>query len=142
MFGIGKLRSNLIFILRMQAELETLCSDPNKYNPKGISLTDEEVKNRESENIYDKNQSNFNLKVYPNPIKSFATLEFFLEKEENISIVVSNLLGQQVKSFYSEYTIASGNQKLELNMSDLPVGNYIVELKTSSKKEIKRLIKH
>lgn len=76
------------------------------------------------------------------PVQHISTLEFFLEKEESIDISIYNVLGQQVKFFNSKNPIINGKHKMELDLANLPPGNYILELTSESMKENIKIIKH
>lgn len=123
-----------------QQDLNTFCDDPNKYNPIAISFT-EDAESREAI-LSNENQKDFNLRLYPNPVQQISTLEFFLEKDESIDISIYNVLGQQVKFFNSKNPIINGKHKMELDLTNLPPGNYILELTSESMKESIKMIKH
>lgn len=61
------------------------------------------------------------LDVYPNPTTNFV--QFSLESNSNASVVIYNAQGQEVQS----EKIASVNNKI--NVSDLPVGHFIIEVR-------------
>jgi hypothetical protein len=49
------------------------------------------------------------LKVYPNPFNSKATLNYLLESDGNVSIVVYNSLGMKVRELLDTYVTAGQN---------------------------------
>ena len=76
------------------------------------------------------------IKVYPNPAKNFVTidLEGFTDKITQINML--NSQGQQVLSVI----IADNEKKMFLPISGLPVGIYVLQLKTSSGIKTKKIV--
>ncbi|MDA3862092.1 MAG: T9SS type A sorting domain-containing protein, partial [Melioribacteraceae bacterium] len=74
----------------------------------------------------------FNLSQnYPNPFNPTTTIEFTISKNENVSLVIYNLLGQKVSELLNgNYT--SGSYKITFDASQLSSGIYIYELRTAS----------
>ncbi|MCY7411192.1 MAG: hypothetical protein LH473_13040 [Chitinophagales bacterium] len=52
--------------------------------------------------------------IYPNPIKSFATLEYILTENENLTITLIDLQGRQVHTFITNHNRTAGVHKEEL----------------------------
>lgn len=76
--------------------------------------------------------SNFYLySPYPNPFNSSTTIEYELNKENKISIVVYDTLGRKVKELFNGIKQA-GKHKTTFNASGLSSGIYLVVLNTSS----------
>ena len=71
-------------------------------------------------------KSPLNLKVFPNPCSSFITIEFELEKNDNTTIILYDLLGQPVRKCCDQ-NFAPGKHKIKSNISDLPPGTYMVK---------------
>jgi len=66
----------------------------------------------------------YNLKQnYPNPFNPSTTIEYDLKKKANVKLIISNVLGQQIKTFENEdQTI--GTHKVTFDASDFPSGTY------------------
>lgn len=67
----------------------------------------------------------FDMKCAPNPCLNQTSVNFFSEKAGNIQLVVLDSRGVLVKNFSYE-TPESGNQKINLNVSDLKPGVYFI----------------
>jgi len=81
----------------------------------------------------------YNLKMYPNPATDIVSLAFFVPDTNPVSIEVYNVLGVLVKS----KTIAQiiGTKKMELNLTDLSAGEYIIRIKGKNSSSEQILIK-
>lgn len=75
------------------------------------------------------------LSIYPNPVKSFATISF----SKNIDhVVVLNIVGKEIAS----YEVEQGKTVISVNMSDFQPGVYFVAGMSNGTKLItKRFIK-
>ncbi len=69
--------------------------------------------------------------TYPNPVSEQLTIVFQSAGEE-MELVVHNSIGQEVKHFAKSF-YGSGEQKINLGVSDLPKGNYSYTLIGSGK---------
>lgn len=66
--------------------------------------------------------------IYPNPTSNNLTIEYSLQKNENIELQLINSLGQQTDINYT--TIAfQGDNSIKLDISKLPEGIYFAQLK-------------
>ncbi len=68
-----------------------------------------------------------NIKLYPNPSENLTTLTFNNKKEENVSVRIYDVTGKLILNVV-EQNFAAGEQKVELNTSKLPSGNYLVNI--------------
>jgi len=66
------------------------------------------------------------VKFYPNPAISYITFEVKKETDKNSTIVIFNFLGKKVKE------VTEITSKTIVNLSDLPRGIYIFQLKDST----------
>jgi len=80
------------------------------------------------------------LTVYPNPAASLLTLEFTLPEAKSTSIEICNILGKAVKTIPAGSCI-KGNNKIEMNVSDLSNGMYFVRVKNDNKVYSRKFIK-
>ena len=78
-------------------------------------------------------ESNFKLNIFPNPTKEKLTINYHLNKNEEITFEIVDLLGKKVKSFV--VFNSSGNNTIDLNISELPSANYILKMNTSERTE-------
>jgi hypothetical protein len=86
------------------------------------------------------NTSKFEVsQAYPNPAKDYAFIDVTIENNANISVSISNLIGQTVwQSGVNE--VAAGKHQLQLNTSDLNAGIYIYNVKVNDNVVSKKLI--
>ncbi|MFK5854717.1 MAG: T9SS type A sorting domain-containing protein [Bacteroidota bacterium] len=96
-FGRGMLRSNAY------------------RKPVGV----DEIPNNQTANI-------LNLNVYPNPVTSFATIEFDVAINSDANIFVYDLAGRKVLS--RENSVQKGLNKIELDLSNLNSGTYVIQV--------------
>lgn len=118
------------------------CADPNGIDPSwqpfiGEELSDEFViKNNDSTVV--NNVSNQPIKLYPNPSNTgLTTLHFYAESGMHYEISLFDLLGRKVLQLNG---IAEKENNINLNISELPAGSYIVKLNSSKITQTKNLI--
>jgi len=80
------------------------------------------------------------IKVYPNPVNDFATVDFSLSSTEKVIVEVYNTLGEQV-ILMNNGTYAPGDNYIMLNTSELPSGAYLVRLTAGNHILTERFIK-
>ncbi|MBK9227379.1 MAG: T9SS type A sorting domain-containing protein [Ignavibacteria bacterium] len=64
---------------------------------------------------------------YPNPFNPSTTIKFSLKKSAEIKILLSNILGEQVRVLTDKFTTA-GDHEVTLNSADLSTGVYFCSL--------------
>jgi len=82
------------------------------------------------------------VKLYPNPANNgFVNFRFSILEEKNITISIYDISGKLVKSSLSNQNVNIGEHNLKLELSDIPVGMYLVCLTAESGETIvQRLI--
>lgn len=75
-----------------------------------------------------------NLNFYPNPASSNGTIEVSLVENAKMEIVVMNSVGQTVYTTSFEGT--SGNNKVDINLSNLSTGLYFYQVKIANSKSV------
>jgi hypothetical protein len=68
------------------------------------------------------------LQNYPNPFNPTTTIEFNLPATSTVSLVVYNLLGQQVLTIYDHAVLEDGLYETEVNGANLASGIYFYHL--------------
>ena len=68
-----------------------------------------------------------NLIIFPNPSSSRFTIQFSLEKEEQVKLLVLNNLGQVVATLANE-TLSEGQHELNWNAEEMPAGVYFYNI--------------
>jgi type IX secretion system substrate protein/cohesin domain-containing protein len=79
-----------------------------------------------------------NIQLYPNPTNGKINLIAQLENSQEMELNIFNILGNKV---YFEQ-IESANIELDLDLSDLPIGNYIVQLRTIDGMHVQKMQIH
>ena len=80
--------------------------------------------------------SNYNngVKVYPNPVKNDLTIFFTTDIKGYAKINIYNTEGRKI----SNYQLKPANQKVTINVSNLPTGNYIYEITSDDNQEVSK----
>lgn len=79
-----------------------------------------------------------NVKVYPNPIEDFCTLDFGDELKGDVSVVLYSQQGQRI--FEKNFTV-NAMETTQLDMQSVPKGIYFLAIYSDSKKGIIQLVK-
>ena len=82
--------------------------------------------------------STFQLNTFPNPTKEKLTINYHLNKNEEITFEIVDLLGKKVKSFVIFNSL--GNNTIDLDISELPSANYVLQFHTSEVTESLKFI--
>jgi hypothetical protein len=69
-----------------------------------------------------------NLSIYPNPVKHVLNAEFYIPNMETQVLIIYDVSGKELRRTELEKEI--GKQKHQLDVSDLPSGNYVLGLKS------------
>lgn len=81
---------------------------------------------------------NDNALVLPNPSSGKTSVRLNLAKERNVSITVTDMLGRDVLRRQEQH-FDSGVQQIDLDLSDLGIGIYQVQIKLDALLVVKRL---
>lgn len=71
------------------------------------------------------------VKLYPNPTGDAATIELSLKKDDRFEVTLFDLNGRQVMEPIRK-NLGAGDQKIVINTSNLPNGNYLVQIASST----------
>ncbi|NUN07842.1 MAG: T9SS type A sorting domain-containing protein [Ignavibacteriaceae bacterium] len=98
------------------------------FNPANYILTDVKEINSGSTVVPDK----FNLmQNYPNPFNPATTITFDIAEQSDVSLVVYNMLGQQVATLFSG-DLTAGRHSVNFNAAGLASGIYLYQLVTNN----------
>lgn len=89
--------------------------------------------------ITENSASAFELSVFPNPTKEFATITYTLEEESKVDAKLISITGQEVSRFFSEEE-TPGKHEQKLSLGSIPNGMYLVALNVNGKQSFKKLI--
>ena len=109
-------------------------NDGNTENPRTVTITSDTAFTAiftasGSSSLQEVNAKEFAL--YPNPAKSFVTLEFEALKE-NTLLQILDINGRRVRTF----DLKAGVETLRIDLGDLPKGVYAIMLGNTTKKLI------
>ena len=77
--------------------------------------------------------STFQLNAFPNPTQDKLTVNYHLNKNEEVTFEIIDLLGKKVKTMVVFNT--PGAYTTDLNVSELPSSNYILKIHTAERTE-------
>ncbi len=80
------------------------------------------------------------LTIFPNPVKNNLTLQWTAEKAGEASLEIFDLLGKKIKT--ESFDIFIGDMQQTINTSDLPSGNYFVQLIFDGNRKAFKIIKN
>ena len=82
------------------------------------------------------------LLIYPNPIQSSATLKYILTQEENISIVLYDMQGKLVQTFFTNENRNEGEHEEVLHLNEsLTSGTYILSISNGKNSQGVKVVK-
>ncbi|GAB5537039.1 MAG: hypothetical protein Rubg2KO_32880 [Rubricoccaceae bacterium] len=79
----------------------------------------------------------FDLTIYPNPVRSHATVAMALTEAQEVAVEVYDTLGRQVAS--STAALNAGFQSMPLDVQALPAGTYVVRVTAGPEARMERL---
>ncbi|MEI7472457.1 MAG: T9SS type A sorting domain-containing protein [Chitinophagaceae bacterium] len=80
----------------------------------------------ETKNIRLNGFKGFNAAVFPNPVKTTATINIDLIKADNVFVIVTDAAGKEVQKL--SFAGAIGGNTKSINMSNLSAGTYLVKV--------------
>jgi len=81
------------------------------------------------------------LTIYPNPTNQLSVVELDLaEAESRMDVRLIDLSGRQLKNIYSGF-MPAGNQRIELDLSALESGVYLIQFSSSSGSFTQKIVK-
>jgi hypothetical protein len=84
---------------------------------------------------------NKDLLIYPNPITNDGTIAFELNEDNGATLNIMNLTGQVVKTIDATNLSVDRENKVTFNVSDLPVGTYLMHLNNGADQRSGRFVK-
>lgn len=81
-------------------------------------------------------QNGLEVVLLPNPTKDFAQLRFSQVLDMDVQVTILGINGQE----WSQQVIQAGEDRLQLNVADLPAAVYLVKLTTAKAAEVHKLI--
>lgn len=81
-------------------------------------------KTLQTTSVQDNDVNKYNLKVFPNPVKSDFQISFYSPIQSIANVALYNLYGQKIHQCMN-YQITPGTNNITLNVNDVPNGVYI-----------------
>lgn len=88
----------------------------------------------------DETESEFTLRIFPNPINSISRLEFNLIEDSEVQLGIRDSQGRLIKMIVAT-TLDEGKNHIDLDMTDLSSGIYYIELSINGMHYSEKLIK-
>jgi Carbohydrate esterase, sialic acid-specific acetylesterase/Secretion system C-terminal sorting domain len=79
------------------------------------------------------------INVFPNPTSGKVTVDFSLETAENVWLNLYNSQGRSMD--LKDIEGKEGNNSIELDIKHYPAGTYFINLQSSQKREVKKVVK-
>ncbi|MFK7947918.1 MAG: T9SS type A sorting domain-containing protein [Saprospiraceae bacterium] len=79
------------------------------------------------------------VKVYPNPAQDNLTIDFTTSADEDVIITVTDMTGRVLIS--QNRNVAQGENQLNIDLTNLPQGNYFLQLKSTTTSTIQAIVK-
>jgi uncharacterized protein (DUF1501 family) len=76
---------------------------------------------------------------YPNPAREKTTMHFKVNSSYHVTIDLFNNSGKKAKTMVDGY-YTPGEHQVDVDLTDLPTGNYVYQLRTGFYKEAKKLV--
>ena len=89
--------------------------------------------------IGEKTNAIASVSVYPNPVKDIATVSLTLNQSSNVTVGVTNLVGQQVMSL-NKGSMSAGTTQFNLDASNLTSGVYFVTVLVNGQKFTQKMV--
>ena len=87
------------------------------------------------------NPAGFSMQVSPNPLVDHTFVLLDLPKAQEVSIRIVDYLGRPVRTAQAPEQMPAGQYRLPLNMSGLAAGVYLIEVKTPTGVQVKKVVK-
>ncbi len=87
--------------------------------------------------INEKMVSDFQLNLFPNPVKNSAEVSYTLNQANDVRFEVFNILGDKIKTISAEKQMA-GKHETQINVESLSNGVYFIQLITANSRETRR----
>lgn len=110
-----------------------------------VRVSGEEVPYEDPVTDVGEGMTSFNCRIYPNPMKESVAIQFSLEKRAEVHIDIYSLTGQKIRTL-AEEVLSPGNHTISWYSDDiggrnLPVGLYIVQIRTPERLFTGKLLK-
>jgi hypothetical protein len=96
---------------------------------------------KEVESIVGKMAADYELSQnYPNPFNPSTTIRFAVQREQQVSLKIYNVVGQEVAVLYNDVARAGQHYEVLFDAKNLASGTYYYVLQTAERKEIRKML--
>jgi hypothetical protein len=88
------------------------------------------------------NNESLDISLFPNPVSDNANISFTLNSNSDLTVQVFDLNGRVIKSIYNDQPFTAGRHNENFNVNDLPLGTYIVLVKSNTDQKVVKFIKY
>jgi Secretion system C-terminal sorting domain len=117
-------------------DVSNFCSS-TKYNPIVPATI---VPNEDISSLKAQKNTTSSLTVAPNPFNNLLSIQYELQEPAQVTVSLSNALGQVVKVLVSE-KVEAGSYQINESTADLPTGVYIVTMHTATGIKTQKVVK-
>ncbi len=79
------------------------------------------------------------INVFPNPVEDIVSVETRNFQAATVSVTITNVFGQYV--FRAEYAADGGQSMRSFDISDVPVGAYLLEVRAGTRRFVQKILK-
>jgi hypothetical protein len=119
-------------------DLSSVFSDPN-----GIDGYEDACSGDDGDNMHNVNNNipkDYSLYNYPNPFNPITEIRFSLPKDENVTIKVFNLLGEEIITLVNNIYKGAGMYSVTFDGTNLASGLYLYRIESGSFVQTKKMI--
>jgi len=109
----------------------------NKFHKMPVGIEDENQDDKITDGSF-----TFGAVVYPNPFSEYINIDYKIPSSSEVAIRLYSLSGQLLRRFNAGYQYAGIENTIQLPLSDLPVGTYIIDISAGRSHASKRIIKN
>lgn len=124
---------------------ESICLNPSFETEHGstfLAFIDgcEPVPGLRGKSMVPSNSILSNLNVFPNPFSNNAELEFYLAKDNNLTVSVSDMLGNLVNTFIANKSYEAGKHQIPIDGTHLSSGIYYCTIQAGDHIETQKML--
>ncbi len=125
----------------LSATIENIheCGSSSSPAPK-ITVQNVPGEHDDMNDVQVKSEPDFSYTVYPNPSGEFINITYSLDTEMLLSIELTNLFGQKIKTVLPEQNQQAGTNSLQVSVSDFSTGTYFLTISSANQIKTEKII--
>jgi hypothetical protein len=88
----------------------------------------------------EKKKVNYLFENYPNPFNSATKIRFYLSEPDYVTIIVYNMLGEEIRTLVDRKFYPSGEFEIEFDASQLNSGIYFYKMETNKASMLRKMV--